>query len=95
MAAYVIISARITDPEQFKRYQDLAGPSLRSHGGRVMAAGSDFERMEGQWEKPTVVMLEFESVEQAKNWYESPDYQDAIEARTGAAEFDLIVMPGK
>jgi uncharacterized protein (DUF1330 family) len=39
--------------------------------------------------------LEFESVDKAKAWYASPEYRKAIDARQGAAVFDMIVAPGR
>jgi len=95
MAAYVVIQAEVTDPDKFKQYQELAGPSLAAFGGKVLSGGSDLERMEGQWQRPTFVLLEFESVDKAKAWYASPEYQKAIAARTGAAVFDMIAVAGR
>ena len=95
MAAYVVIQAEVTDPEKFKQYQGLAGPTVAAFGGKVLSAGSDLERMEGQWQRPTFVLLEFESVDKAKAWYASPEYQKAIAARTGAAVFDMIAVAGR
>ena len=95
MAAYVAVQAEVTDPAKFKQYQELAEPTLAAFGGKVLSAGSDLERMEGQWERPTFVLLEFESVDKAKAWYTSPEYQNAIAARTGAAVFDMIAVPGR
>ena len=95
MAAYVVIQAEVTDPDKFKQYQELAGPAVRKYGGRVLAAGGGFETLEGKWPRPTLVMLEFASVEKAKDWYDSPEYQEAIAARQGAAVFDMVTMEGR
>ena len=95
MAAYVAIQAEVTDPEKFKRYQELAGPSLAAFGGKVLSAGSDLERLEGQWQRPTFVLLEFESLDKAKAWYAYPEYQQAIAARSGNAVFEMIAVAGR
>ncbi len=95
MAAYVLVQAEVTDQEKFKQYQKLAEPTLAAFGGKVLSAGSDLERMEGQWQRPTFVLLEFESVDKAKAWYASPEYRNAIVARTGAAVFDMIAVAGR
>lgn len=95
MTAYIAIQAEITNPGQFKQYQELAGPTIGAFGGKILSAGSDLERMEGQWQRPTFVLLEFESVEKAKAWYASPEYQKAIAARTGNAVFDMIAVAGR
>ena len=95
MPAYVVIQAEVTDPVQFKQYQELAGPAVRKYGGRVLAAGGNFESLEGTWPRPTLVILEFASLEKAKDWYDSPEYQEAIVAREGAAVFDLVAIEGR
>jgi len=95
MAAYVAVQAQISNPEQFKRYQELAGPTVTAFGGRLLSGGSDLTLLEGQWPRPAFVLLEFESVDKAKAWYASPEYRKAIDARQGAAVFDMIVAPGR
>ncbi len=95
MAAYVAVQANVTNPEQFKEYQKLAGPTVTAFGGKLVSGGSDLEVLEGNWPRPTFVLLEFASVEKAKAWYASPAYREAIAARSGAAVFDMIVAPGR
>ena len=52
------------------------------------------EVLEGDWDPKTLVMLEFESMEQAKRWYRSPAYTRAREIRLRAASTNLILVEG-
>ena len=40
MPAYVAVQAEVTDPERFKQYLELAGPTVVAFGGKVLSVGS-------------------------------------------------------
>ena len=41
-----------------------------------------------------MIIVEFDTVDQAKCFYHSPEYQAAREARLGAAEMNMLVISG-
>ena len=41
-----------------------------------------------------LVVVEFDSVERAKQFYDSPEYRAAREARAGAADMNILVVEG-
>ncbi|MBN8919564.1 MAG: DUF1330 domain-containing protein, partial [Rhizobiales bacterium] len=47
MPAYWIARSKINDPVEYKKYTDLAGDIVRSHGGKVLVRGGRFQIMEG------------------------------------------------
>jgi uncharacterized protein (DUF1330 family) len=94
MAAYVVVRVEVTDPERFKRYQQLATASVEKFGGKFVVRGGALVVLEGQWDAPRMVVLEFPSLERATEWYRSPDYREAIEARRGAAKLHLVALEG-
>ena len=75
MAAYIIFDVEDTDPgdEDVK----LAGESLAPFQSKAIVHGGMVEVLKGDWEPKTLVMLEFESMEQAREWYKSPAYAKA------------------
>ena len=95
MPAYIIASQRITDPETFGKYAQAVGPTVAAHGGKVLTAG-DAEVLEGNPD-PMTVVIEFESVEKAKAWYNSSEYQAIIglrhESTTGWAVLGSEFVP--
>ena len=93
MTAYVIAEVEVTDPEGYKAYQALVPPSLARHGGRFLVRGGRTETLEGAPAK-RIVLLEFESVEAAKRWYDSPDYSEAIPLRMKSAKARLFIVEG-
>ncbi len=93
MSAYMIVQAEITDPEKFPEYQKLAAPAVQKYNGKILGRGAP-DTVEGQWSAPVVVILEFESVEVAKDFFNSPEYTAAREARANTANFVVSIIPG-
>ena len=94
MAAYAIFEEQILDPSRLEEYKSLSGPSVTKYGGRYLARGGATTSLEGDWNPQRVVVLEFDTVEQAKAWYDSPEYQAARRAREGAMLMKALVIEG-
>lgn len=94
MPAYIIAIVTVTKPEVYEGYRALAGPAVAKHGGRFLARGGKHEVLEGSFPGSRVVILEFESFEKAKTFYDSPEYRAAREQRAGAATFNLLIVEG-
>ena len=92
MPAYIIANQTITDPEAFGKYSQVAGPTVVAYGGKLLVAGPGAEVLEGN-PSPATVVLEFESVEKAKAWYDSPEYQEIIGLRLASSTGWLLVAP--
>ncbi len=91
---YLIAEAKVTDPDAYERYKTLAAAAIAEHGGRYLVRGGGAEILEGGWSPRRLVVVEFESVEQAKKFYHSAAYRAAREARSGAAEMNMMVVSG-
>jgi uncharacterized protein (DUF1330 family) len=50
--------------------------------------------LEGDWTPDRVVLLKFPSIEKAKAFYDSPEYQAAKQAREGAAVMRMVLIEG-
>lgn len=95
MAAYVIVQGRIDDRAGFDAYRAAANPTVEAHGGKLLAIGDPSEVMEGeQAALPRVVLIEFPTVEAAKAWYGSPEYQAAKGLRLGSSESRFLLVEG-
>lgn len=94
MAAYVILRIQADDPTKLKDYQQVAPSIIEKHGGKLLARGGDVVSLEGVEETRRIVMIEFPSLEQAKEFYYSSEYRQAIELRKGVAEFEVIAVDG-
>jgi len=94
MPAYVIALVNITDPERYETYRQLVPPTIAAYGGRFIARGGRTEVLEGALAPGRVVLLEFPSVERAKEWWSSAEYSEAKAIRQATSEGTLIVIEG-
>ena len=94
MTAYVILDINVTDPDQYEGYKNLATPTVGLYGGKYIARGGKVETVEGNWSPSRLVIIQFESVDQAKNWLNSPEYGKAKEIRHQASISKVIVLEG-
>ena len=94
MPAYVITYLEVTDPEAFQAYRKVAGPTFAPYGGRPIVVDGQFEVLEGMVEPKSVVVIEFESMEQARRWYASPEYAKTSPMRQSAANASLVLVEG-
>jgi uncharacterized protein (DUF1330 family) len=91
---YVILTEQIHDPVRMEAYGRASIASVIEHGGKVLAADEHAEVLEGQWHGTRTVVVEYESVEQARAWYHSSGYQEALPLRQAAAECNVVIVAG-
>ena len=94
MSAYVVIEIIVKNPEGYEEYKMLAPPTIAAYGGKYIARGGRTENLEGSWQPNRIVILEFESVEKAKQWLDSEEYQEAKALRHKYASSNAIVVEG-
>jgi uncharacterized protein (DUF1330 family) len=94
LSAYVLVDIEVTDPVGYEEYKKLAPPSLAVYGGKYVARGGKTETLEGDWAPHRLVILEFESVERAKVWLNSPEYRAARQLRHQTAKTNMVVIEG-
>ena len=74
---YWIACVNVKNHEEFKKYVDLAGPAVKLHGGTFLARGNNVHNIEGR-KFARIVVSVFESVDKAKECYNSQEYQKAL-----------------
>jgi len=94
MTAYFIANVEVTDPEKYAEYIRAAPPTIAKYGGRYLVRGGTTQRVEGSWEPKRVVILEFESLERARQWWASEEYSAPKTLRQAASVTDMILVQG-
>ena len=94
MAGYIIARVNVTDPEKYKDYTAVTPGLIAKYGGRFIVRGGEAVTLEGPEETGRVVVVEVDSLDQAKSFYESDDYQAAIGLRVAASTGQLIAVAG-
>lgn len=94
MKGYLIANVDVTDPDAYVAYRLRTPDIIARHGGRFLVRGGEVTPLEGEMKPGRLVVLEFDSVEAAKAFYHSPDYQAVIPIRTSASTGDLVIVEG-
>ena len=93
--AYWVVTYRsVKNPDAWQAYAKLAGPAIAQAGGRFMVRAKPAKTYEaGIAER--VVLVEFDSLEQAIAAHDTPAYKEALKTLgTGNVERDMRVVEG-
>lgn len=96
---YVIFATKIKDQVAYDEYVQKALPTVLQAGGRPIVVYDGPEVIEGAWHGGRTVVLEFNSMEAARTWHDSPAYQAVVGELHAAAEVNGVIvgefeMPG-
>lgn len=94
MAAYVVVDVTRTDLEKAKMYMDASTRAVAQYGGRFLARGGELTPLEGGWRPERLVVIEFPTAEQAREWYRSAEYTAARAIREGAGTWRMVLVDG-
>ena len=94
MPAYIIVDVAIHNLENYEAYKRLTPASIAAYGGKFIVRGGKTETLEGNWQPGRIVVLEFPSVEKARQWWDSEEYATAKEIRQANAETKMILAEG-
>lgn len=62
--------------KKLKEYAEKATPAIKKYNGKILVRGGKTETVEGT-PSPRTVIIEFSSMQDAINCYNSKEYQDA------------------
>lgn len=95
MSAYLIGRMTITDPTTYAKYKVHTPAIIEKYGGRFLCRGGEKVTVEGEDEPRRIVLVEFPSIESARQFYYSREYQEAKAIRKDAAEaVELVIVEG-
>ncbi|MCY4602559.1 MAG: DUF1330 domain-containing protein [Acidobacteria bacterium] len=94
MAGYVIINVEVTDESAYESLRKQVPAAVKAHGGRYLVRGGAAEVVRGDWTPHRLVVLEFDSVEQAREWQNAPDYADLRERLNRVCKTDIVIVEG-
>ncbi len=95
MAAYVVVDTQIKDDAEMEHYKLRAKPLVEKFGGRYLARGGTLVVKETKlWSPTRIVLLRFESVQQAEDFYASAEYQDLLPVSRKAADRTFLIVEG-
>ena len=93
MKAYWITRCHVLDSIEYDEYIKLAGPAINFHGGTFLARGGDQIELEGGPYERTV-LVEFNSINDAKLCYQSSEYQEALKHSSNSSNRHVVLVEG-
>ena len=93
MKAYWITRCHVQNCDEYDEYIKLAGPAINKHGGTFLVRGGKQIELEGGPYERTV-LVEFNSMQEAKLCYESSDYQEALRHSLNSSNRHVVLVEG-
>jgi uncharacterized protein (DUF1330 family) len=94
MPGYIIAQIKVNDPEPYKEYVTKNTELVEKFGGRFLVRGGNPEILEGEVAIQRTIILEFPSADDARRWYESPEYAEIKSIRLATADSTLVLLEG-
>lgn len=90
---YWIARVDVNDADRYPDYVSTAKPAFERYGAKFLARGGETHSLEGT-NRARNVVIEFASVQDALDCYNSPEYQEATKIRQSVADSELIIVEG-
>lgn len=90
---YVVAEVEVTDLATMQKYGEKVPETLAPFNHHYVVRSSKIQSLEGEPPKGLVVIA-FDSVEKAREWYDSPAYQAIKPIRQRAANSRIFIVEG-
>jgi uncharacterized protein (DUF1330 family) len=94
MAAYVLVEIEVLDEARYETYKQIVPSLVAKYEGRFLVRGCASETLEGEWKPKRLVVLEFPSVERAKEWWSSAEYAEPKALRQATTRTQMVLVEG-
>lgn len=94
MTAYAIFDADIHDQAGMDEYLRQVPATLKQYGAKLRVVTSNVETIEGDWTPRRIVILEFDNMDAARIWYNSPEYRAVLPLRLNASHDRVVLVEG-
>jgi len=92
--AYVVAEITVTDIDTYREYVRAAFPIIQRYGGKFLTRGGTTIAVEGTPPAERVMIIEFPSLDRAREFEYSKDYTDIAPLRQASAESRLFIIEG-
>lgn len=92
--AYVVAEVEVTDPATMQKYGEKVPATLAPFNHHYVVRSNKIQTLEGEAPKGGIVIIAFDSVEKARAWYDSPDYEAIRPIRQSAAKSRIFIIEG-
>lgn len=93
--AYLIVDTKLTDPESYEKYKELAKPLIENFGGEYLVRGGKLHiEQDDLWSPSRIVIVKFQNMKRAKSFLNSKEYQPIKALRMNASKATLTIVEG-
>lgn len=97
MPVYVIIDISVraqAAKADYAEYVKKVRPIVEKYGGRYLARGGTITPVVGDWNPERIILIEFPSADQVKQWWNSPEYKAIMSLRENSTTARAIIVEG-
>ena len=91
---YIIAEVDVTDPSTMQKYGEKVPETLAPFNHQYLVRSSKIQSLEGEPPKGGIVVIAFDSLEKAREWYDSPAYTAIRSMRQSAAKSRIFIVEG-
>lgn len=91
---YFFVEVEITDPAAYEAYRTAVPDIISAHGGRILVRGGNPQPLDGTMPQRRRVIVEFDSPEAVKKFYDSDAYQAVLPIRLNASDGFVCLLTG-
>ena len=93
--AYLVVDTDLIDPERYEQYKLRAKPLVEQYGGEYLARGGAMDLLEQDlWAPSRLVLIRFPDAQQARRFYDSPEYQAVLPISRESARRTAVILEG-
>ena len=94
MKGYLIAQINVKNLDNYQEYVKNVTPIAKKYGGEYIVRAGKYDIMEGKWPYKRNVVIRFPTLEKAKEFYNSKEYEPIKKIRIDNAENNLIIIEG-
>ena len=94
MSGYVIITADVHDETLFREFVKRVPDAVGTYGGKYLVRGGKTQTISGDWTPSRVVVIEFDSFQDAARFITSPELEEIKDLRDRSADVSTILAEG-
>lgn len=94
MKGFLVLDLKITKLEEFLEYAEKIPVQLEKHKGKYIVKGVEPEKVEGDWLPERLVILEFETEQNVKEFLSDPESKELFKIRHSSTKSNLIYALG-
>jgi uncharacterized protein (DUF1330 family) len=94
MPVYIMAQISIHDRAAYDVYSNGFLEIFARYSGELLAVSEDAQVVEGEWPYTRTVLIRFPSADEARRWYESPEYQALAQHRLRGSRGNVVIVEG-